>query len=118
MRYLRIHVGTLLSVILAASGCTTGSEGNSPTSTQTTSVQRTQQEFAKDAMQYRQHAAELREMARRRQMEADVLAQKENPDMERVQGKRELAKDLLDAADQFEAKAKELQRNVPHGMAQ
>ena len=51
-------------------------------------------------------------------MEADVLAQKENPDMERIEGKRELAKDLLDAANQFEVNAKELQRNVPHGMAQ
>ena len=49
-------------------------------------------------------------------IEADVLAQKENPDMERVQGKRELAKDLLEAADQFDMKARELQRNVPHGM--
>ena len=55
-------------------------------------------------------------MARRRQMEADVLAQKENPDLDRIQGKRELAKDLLEAADQFEAKARELQREVPHGM--
>ena len=120
MRYLQIHVGTLLIVILAASGCSTGSQGSSATGTSTpgASTQRTQQEFAKDAMQYRQHAAELREMARRRQLEAEVLAQKENPDMERVQGKRELAKDLLDAADQFDTKAKELQRDVPHGMAQ
>ena len=115
MRYLRVHVGALLIAILTACGCSTGPQANSGTGT---STQRTQQEFAKDAMQYRQHAAELREMARRRQMEADVLAQKDNPDMERVQGKRELAKDLLEAADQFEVKAKELQRNVPHGMAQ
>jgi hypothetical protein len=47
-----------------------------------------------------------------------VLLQKENPDMDRVQGKRELAKDLLDEADQFKMKAWELQRNVPHRMVQ
>ncbi len=55
-------------------------------------------------------------MARRRQIEADVLAQKENPDMDKVQVKRELAKDLLEAVDQSDAdaKARDLQRKVPH----
>jgi hypothetical protein len=38
--------------------------------------------------------------------------------MERVEGNRELAKDLLDAADQFERDAWGLQRNVPHEMSQ
>ena len=38
--------------------------------------------------------------------------------MERVEAKRELAKDLLEAADVFDAKAQELQRRVPHGMVQ
>jgi hypothetical protein len=55
---------------------------------------------------------------RRHQIEADVLLQKENPDMDRMKGKRELAKDLLDEADQFKMKAWELQRNVPHGIVQ
>jgi hypothetical protein len=101
-------------IILAASGCSTGLQGSESKAT----TGRTQQDIATDAKQYRQHAAELREMGRRRQIEADVLSQKENPDMERVQGKRELAKDLLEAADQFDMKSRELQRNVPHGMVQ
>lgn len=52
-------------------------------------------------------------MARRRQIEADVLAQKENPDMDKVQVKRELAKDLLEAVNQSDAKPRDLQRKVP-----
>ena len=115
MRYPRLRLGGLFMTILAAFGCSAGLQGNSESKT---TVGMTQQDYAVDARQYRQHAAELREMARRRQLEADVLSQKENPDTERVQGKRELAKDLLEAADQFETKARELQRNVPHGMVQ
>jgi predicted secreted Zn-dependent protease len=92
------------------------SQGPAPASTPT--VESSQQDFASATRQYRQHAAELREMARRRMIEADVLAQKDNPDMEKVQAKRDLAKDLLEAADQSEAKARELQKKVPHGMVQ
>lgn len=114
MRRSILQIVSLGIVVLAASGCSFGTQGNSNSKVSTAS----QQQIADDARQYRQHAAELREMARRRQMEADVLAQKETPDMERIQGKRELAKDLLEAADQFEAKARELQREVPHGMVQ
>jgi len=106
-----LTLGTIFLATLAAFGCSTGPEENVATAT-------TQKQFATDARLYRQHAAELREMARRRQIEADVLARKENPDMERVEAKRELAKDLLEAADVFDVKAQELQRRVPHGMVQ
>ena len=109
-----MQVISLGAVVLATLGCSAGVRGNSDSRVSTPS----QQQVANDARQYRQHATELREMARRRQMEADVLAQKDNPDLERIEGKRELAKDLLEAADQFEAKARELQREVPHGMVQ
>ena len=114
MRYSRILIAVLLTPTVTAFGCATGLEGDSGVVSSPTD----QKQYANDARLYRMHAAELRDMARRRQIEADVLAQKENPDMERVQGKRELAKDLLEAADQFDAKAKELQRRVPHGMVQ
>ena len=118
MYYSYIRLAGLLMAISTASGCS-GSMGNAGSTAPSARGQGvTQQDFATDVQQYRQHAAELREMARRRQLEADLLAQKQNPDMERVEGKRELAKDLLEAADQFDAKARELQRNVPHGMVQ
>ena len=107
-------------VLLAAAACSTissdDSRGAAPASTPI--IESSQQDFASATRQYRQHATELREMARRRLIEADVLAQKENPDMEKVQAKRDLAKDLLDAADQSDAKARELQKKVPHGMVQ
>jgi hypothetical protein len=104
-----LRIAGVLIVFSMASGCSTTSD--SPASS-------SQQDYASATREYSHHAAELREMARRRQIEADVLAQKENPDMEKVQAKRDLAKDLLDAADQSEAKARELRRKVPHGMVQ
>ncbi len=109
-----------IMVLLAAAACSTSPSENmrGTPAASPASVESSQQDFASATRQYRQHATELREMARRRLIEADVLAQKENPDMEKVQAKRDLAKDLLDAADQSEAKARELQKKVPHGMVQ
>ena len=107
-----LRIAGILVILSAITGCSSAPPENSARSTPS------QQDFASAAREYRHHAAELREMARRRQIEADVLAQKENPDMEKVQAKRELAKDLLEAADQSEAKARDLQRKVPHGMVQ
>lgn len=116
-----LHIAGVLIVLSLVTGCSTSPADDSPGTPLPSSVdttESTQQDFASASRQYRQHAAELREMARRRQIEAEVLAQKENPDMEKVQAKRELAKDLLEAADQSEAKARELQKKVPHGMVQ
>ena len=106
----------LVGITACSSMSSEDSRGTTPASP--ASVESSQQDVASATRQYRQHAAELREMARRRMIEADVMAQKDNPDMEKVQAKRELAKDLLEAADQSEAKARELQRKVPHGMIQ
>ena len=118
---LGLHIAGFLIVLSMVTGCSTTPGGDSagtalPSSAGTT--ESSQQDYASATREYSHHAAELREMARRRQIEADVLAQKENPDMEKVQAKRELAKDLLEAAEQSEAKARELRRKVPHGMVQ
>ncbi|MET0516324.1 MAG: hypothetical protein ABW047_13480 [Nitrospiraceae bacterium] len=110
MSYPTLGVVGILLVLSGATACST---------TETMeSTESSQQDRASATKEYRHHAAELREMARRRQIEADVLAQKENPDMEKVQAKRDLAKDLLEAAEQSDAKAREMQRKVPHGMVQ
>ena len=63
--------------------------------------------------QYRQQAAELRDMARRLETEALVYAQRKEPD----QAKRslELAKDMRTAADTADERAREYRRQVPHG---
>ncbi len=107
-----LRIAGILVVLSAITGCSTAPSEDSA------SNPASQQDFASATREYRHHAAELREMARRRQIEADVLAQKANPDMEKVQAKRELAKDLLEAADESEAKARNLQRRIPHGMVQ
>lgn len=63
--------------------------------------------------QYRQQAAELRDMARRLETEALVYAQRQESD----QAKRtlEMAKDMRTAADTADERAREYRRQVPHG---
>lgn len=76
------------------------------------------QEAARTAMDYRKLATELREMARRREIEADILAKQQNPDETRIRLKREMAQELSKEADLAEQRAREMQRSVPHGMMQ
>lgn len=78
----------------------------------------TQQDRASLLFLYRQEAADLREMAKRRQMEADVLARKVGANDEQVVRKRELAQDLLQAAEEADQKARALQQQMPHGVVQ
>jgi hypothetical protein len=78
----------------------------------------TQQALANLRFHYRQHAVDLRDMAKRRQIEADVLAQQVGPDDAQVRRKRDLAEDLLSAADEAETKAREIRRQMPHNMMQ
>ncbi|HJR78245.1 MAG TPA: hypothetical protein VJ805_14800 [Nitrospiraceae bacterium] len=115
-----LRVAGILFILSGTIACSTTPEDSQPPSfsSSTQPVESSQQDLAAATREYSHHAAELREMARRRQIEADVLAQKDNPDMEKVQAKRDLAKDLLEAAEQSEAKARELRRRVPHGMVQ
>jgi hypothetical protein len=69
-------------------------------------------------MDYRKLAAELREMAQRRALEADVLAKQSNPDQAMIAHWREMAQNLNKEAEAAEQHAREMQRNVPHGMIQ
>jgi len=77
-----------------------------------------QQDTARHSLVLRKEAADLREMARRRQAEADVMERKPAPDRERIEQQRRLAQDLLAAAEETEQKARDLERQVPHGMVQ
>jgi hypothetical protein len=110
-------IGAVLLSIFA--GCTAAPSGRiggpeAPASAPAT----TQQDKAALLFHYRQEAADLREMAKRREMEADVLARNPGADPEQVRRKRDLAQDLRTAADEAEQKAQELRRQVPHGMVQ
>ena len=69
-------------------------------------------------MDYRKLAMELREMAHRREVEAEVLSKQPNPDQERIAHWRDMAQQLLKEADAAEQHAREMQRSVPHGMIQ
>jgi hypothetical protein len=69
-------------------------------------------------MDYRKLATELREMARRRELEAEVMAKQDNPDQQRIAQKREMAQELLKEALAADQRAQEMQRQVPHGMIQ
>jgi hypothetical protein len=63
--------------------------------------------------QYRQEAADLREAARRLETEAAFYAQRQ--DEEQSRQKRDLAKDMRVAADNAEQRARDYQRQLPHG---
>lgn len=103
----------------AAGGCAQNSdERGSHAAAMGQPAPTTQQNTAALMMQYRQEAADLREMANRRQIETNVLEKELGSDHERVRRKRDLAQDLLTAADEVEQKARNLRRDVPHGMMQ
>ena len=63
--------------------------------------------------QYRQQASELRDMARRLEMEAMVYTQRQ--DQEQAKRTLELAKDMRMAADTADEQARQYRQQVPHG---
>ena len=63
-------------------------------------------------------ANSLREMADRRQLEADLLAREVGPDDPTVEKKRRLAEELRAASVEADNKAHDASRQVPHGMVQ
>ena len=77
-----------------------------------------QQEAARQSIAYRTQAHSLREMADRRQLEADLLAREVGPNDPSVEKKRRLVEELRAAALDAEHKAHDLSRQVPHGMVQ
>lgn len=99
-------------VLLGAAGCAGGSQA---TDGRTAS---TQQETARQWTEYRTQASSLREMADRRQLEADLLAREVGPNDPGVEKKRRLADELRSAADDAENKAQRLAGQVPHNMVQ
>ena len=106
----------MAAVILTAAGCaSSGQFGEKGTSSLPGA---TQQEAANQAQDYRTQANALRDMAERRQVEADLLMRDLGPNDPTVQKKLRLAQELREAADETEGKARELRGQVPHGMVQ
>ena len=77
-----------------------------------------QQDAARQTTDYRTQANSLREMADRRQLEADLMARELGPNDPTVEKKRRLAEELRSAAVEAESKAQDTGRQVPHGMVQ
>lgn len=113
-RVCTIVLGVLLS-LSALPGCTTS--GNQGASTDTAGrVAAPGPGMWKTSdlvIQYRQQARDLRDMARRLEMEAMLAVQRQ--DQERAQHTRDLAKEAYSAADTAEQQAREYQRQLPHG---
>lgn len=105
----RISITAVL--LLAAAGCAGSQVGDGRTAS-------TQQDTARQWTEYRTQANSLREMADRRQLEADLLAREVGPNDPGVEKKRRLADELRAAAVDAETKAQQLGGQVPHGMVQ
>ena len=97
----------LLTTAACAGGQAAGDYGGSP-----------QQDAAFQTTDYRTQANSLREMADRRQLEADLLAREVGENDPTVEKKRRLAEELRAAAVEAEQKASLTGRQVPHGMVQ
>ena len=102
-----------LTVMFLLGGCAGGGQefGDAGTAS-------SQQEAASQRTDYRTQANALREMADRRQLEADLLARELGATDPSVEKKRRLAEELRAAAEDADNKARSLSRNVPHGMVQ
>ena len=102
----------IVVTLLASAGCA-GGQGAGEYGTASP-----QREAAEQTADYRTQANSLREMADRRQLEADLLAREVGPNDPAVGKKRRLADELRAAAVEAENNAHEAGRQVPHGMVQ
>ena len=65
---------------------------------------------------YRQLADQLRQMAERRRIEAQLLARQSNVDATLIAQKQQLSEDLDAIATEAEKRAREAEKHIPHGM--
>jgi hypothetical protein len=77
-----------------------------------------QREAAEQRAEYRTQANSLREMADRRQLEADLLAREVGPNDPAVEKKRRLAEELRSASVEADNKAHDASSQVPPGLVQ
>jgi len=67
------------------------------------------------AFHFHRQAAELREMAKRLEMEAEYYAQQGGRDSELAKRSRDMAKDMWATAEEAERQARDYQSQLPHG---
>jgi len=102
----------IVVILLAGTGCA-GGQGTEDYGTASP-----QREAAEQTADYRTQANSLRELADRRQLEADLLAREVGPNDPAVEKKRHLAEQIRAAAVEADKNAQEAGRQVPHGMVQ
>lgn len=78
----------------------------------------TQQDRAEKSRVYHEEARQYREMAQRRQAEANLLARDLGPNHAAVNQKRQLAMELRTKADEADRISREFRQQVPHNMYQ
>jgi hypothetical protein len=103
----------IVVILLTSAGGCAGGQGGADYGTASP-----QREAAEQRADYRTQASSLRQMADRRQLEADLLAREVGPNDPAVEKKRRLAEELRAAAVEAENDAREAGRQVPHGMVQ
>jgi uncharacterized lipoprotein YajG len=113
-----IHTGILAALLLAA-GCATdvtqsSREGSSPT--QVSFV--TQDQARHLAFTYRRQAAEIRELARRMELETLLASRQSGANQEESARRLAQVKELLAAAEEADELALAYGRRVPHGQVQ
>ena len=101
----------IVVLLLASAGCAGQQGGDVRTGSP-------QQDAARQSTDYRAQANQFREMADRRQLEADLLAREVGENDPSVEKKRRLAEELRAAAVDADNRAHDLGRQVPHGMVQ
>ncbi|TLY28809.1 MAG: hypothetical protein E6K63_06965 [Nitrospirae bacterium] len=106
--YVVIGVGVLL-MAAGLSACVTQPSGHPSSTTVSTPAGWTTSDLV---FQYRQQAAELRDMARRLETEAQFYAQRQ--DQEQARRSLDLAKELRAAADLADEQAREYRSRLPH----
>ena len=109
---MQTRTSILAAILLVTAGCAGGSQSEKST------IGFSQQQTAQQRAEYRTQATSLREMADRRQLEADLLAREVGPDDPTVAKKRRLADELRAAAVDADNKANALSAQVPHNMVQ
>ena len=102
-----------LTVMLLVGGCAGGGQEFG-----SMGMASPQQQAASQRTDYRTQANALREMADRRQLEANLLTRELGATGPSVEKKLRLAEELRAAAEDADNKARSLSRNVPHGMVQ
>jgi hypothetical protein len=111
MKNLHVLLGSGLFLIASVLGGCAAAPSEGPTTTGAS----VSESLGDKAFRYHRQAAELREMARRLEIEAEWYAQQAGKDSEQAKHAREMAKGFWATAEEADQRAREHQSRLPHG---